>query len=261
MHRFPELACMIAAAQAGGAMLQQRFGNHGNVSLKSHPSDFQTAVEVAVERSIIAELRRSFPDCGILAEEEGNTAGVDGRTFVVDPLDGTNNFVLGIPFYSVSIALMSGGALQAGVVYNPSSNDTYTAVRGQGAHCGKIRLAVNRQDDLSHATLAYVCNYGNTTELESDFPRPFFAAGIKRLLTLWSPALDFCLLASGKIEAVVHHGSKLYDFAAGKLLAREAGARITLFTGAAETDDANPQFLATNNTAIHQRLVDLMART
>jgi len=251
---------LIAAARAGGELLQRRFGNHGQVKLKSGPADFQTEAEVAVEQVIMARLRKRYPRCAMLAEEDGQTDGTDGRTFIIDPLDGTNNFVLGIPFYSVSIALLRNGHLEAGVVYNPSNRATFTATRGGGAFCDGDPLAVNRQDQLRHATLAYVCHYGGSPEMESDFPRRFFAAGIKRMLTLWSPALDFCLLASGKIEAVVHHGSKLYDFAAGKLIAREAGAKITTFAGGQETSDTNDEFLATNGTALHERLVALLGR-
>ena len=216
---------LAAAAHAGGDILRRHFGNHVEVKVKSAAADFQTSADLASEAAILAILAQEFPSYNIHAEERGKIAKGSEFTFVVDPLDGTNNFVLGVPYFSVSIALLQRDRIIAAVVHQPMTGHTYTAQDGGGAFSDGTPIRVNQQSDLRHATLAYIAPYGNTPEVECDFPRPFFAAGIKRLLTFWSPALEFCLLASGKIEAVVHNGSEFYDFAACKLIGPGSGSK------------------------------------
>lgn len=250
---------LIAAAHAGGKMLEKYFGNHVDIKIKSMAADFQTTADLASEQAVVEVLQQAFPDYNLFAEEQGRIDRGSEYTLVVDPLDGTNNFVLGIPYFSVSIALMKRSTIIAAAVHHPIRGRTYHAVSGGGAFLNGKKISVNQQSDLKHSTLAYIANYGSTPEVECDFVRPFFAAGIKRLLTLWSPALEFGLLAEGKIEAVVCNGCEFYDYAAGKLIAREAGARITVLNGEPEPNDENKFFIASNGTAMHGQLAKILA--
>ncbi len=246
---------LVAAAHAGGEVLRQRFGNHGQVNRKSTAADVQTEADLQAERAILARLERALPDCNIIAEESGRRDRGSSRTIVLDPLDGTNNFVLGIPHFAVSIALLEGGRIHAAVVHQPILRQTYWASRGGGAFRDGQPIRVNRQSDMALSTFSQVYPYRVEREDVIERASRIWRLGGRRLLTVWSPALDFCLLASGKVEAVVHSGSEFYDYAAGKLIAREAGAKISALDGSPETSDRNTRFLASNGTAIHQRLI------
>lgn len=249
---------LIAAARAGGEVLRQRFGHHGQVTRKTTAADVQTEADVASERAILALLERDFPDCTIVAEESGRLERRSDRTILVDPLDGTNNYVLGIPHLAVSLALLEGDTLVAAVVHQPMLRQTYWASRGGGAYLDGHRIYVNQEAAVRQATVAQVYPYRITSAEVGARTDGLWQLGCRRVLLVWASALDFCLLASGKIEAVVHHGSEFYDYAAGKLIAREAGAKITTLTGASEADDHNLQFLASNGTAIHHRLISVL---
>lgn len=255
------ITTMIAAAHAGGKELSRYFGNHVDIKIKSMAADFQTSADLASEKAILDVFQPAYPNYNTFAEEQGRIDRGSEYTLVVDPLDGTNNFVLGIPYFSVSIALMKGPNIIAAVVHHPIRGHTYHALAGGGAFLNNQKIHVNQQGELSHATLAYVAYYGTKPEVECDFVRPFFAAGIKRLLTLWSPALEFGLLGEGKIEAVVCNGCEFYDYAAGKLIAREAGANITTLRGEPESSDENKFFIASNGTVIHEQLIKILARS
>ncbi|TSC77127.1 MAG: Inositol-1-monophosphatase (IMPase) (Inositol-1-phosphatase) (I-1-Pase) [Parcubacteria group bacterium Gr01-1014_31] len=252
------LSVMMKAALAGGRVLRRYFGKAIAVETKSTTADFRTDADLGSEKAVIRILEKAFPKYNIVSEEMGERGKGSEFTFVLDPLDGTNNFVLGIPFFSVSMCLISDHVIRAAVVYDPMRKRLFTAVRGGGAYCNGKKIRVNQQADLRHATLAYIAPYGNTPEVECDFVRPFFAAGIKRMLTLWTPALDFCMLAEGKIEAILHSGSEFYDYAAGRLIAKEAGAKMTTFQGDVNHSDEHRQFIASNGTQVHDRLLEIL---
>lgn len=251
---------LIAAAKAGGEILRRRFGNHGRVSRKSTAADVQTEADLEAERVILEELGRAFPDASIVAEESGRRDGSSRQTLVVDPLDGTNNFVLGIPHFAVSLALLEAGQLAAAVVHQPILRQTFWASRAGGAWQDGARLQVNQQGDVQQATVAQVYPYRVTSAEVGERTDGLWQLGCRRVLLAWAPALDFCLLASGKIEAIVHFGSEFYDYAAGKLIAREAGARVTTLDGKPESDDSNRLFVASNGTALHDQLIAVISR-
>lgn len=246
---------LIAAARAGGEVLRQRFGNHGQVNRKSTAADVQTEADLQAERAILARLELALPGCNIIAEESGRRDRGSTRTIVLDPLDGTNNFVLGIPHFAVSIALLDEGQLAAAVVHQPILGQTYWASRGGGAWRDGQPIRVNQQADVTLATFTQIYPYRAEREDVIEHTSRIWRLGCRRLLTVWSPALDFCLLASGRIEAVVHYGSEFYDYAAGKLIAREAGAKITTLDGQREPRDEHREFLASNGTGLHQQLL------
>lgn len=253
------LAHMVRAAEAGGEELRKLFGRSLKTTRKSTAADFYTEADLRSERQILTRLRRNFPRYNILSEEHGLIDRHSRYTFVVDPLDGTNNFVLGIPNFSVAIALFDGNKVTHAVVRQPVLCETYAAVRGAGASRNGRSLRVNRERRLSHATIAYSTRYATSVKREADTLRALLGLKVKRVLTNWAPEMDFCLLAEGRLEAIVSDRNELYDFAAGKLIAEEAGAICTDYNGQPLRHDRVPTFVAGNVSAIQSAVTKAVA--
>lgn len=254
----PFIKSMSIAAQAGGAVLKKYFGESLETIQKSTAADFKTKADIESETAILQVLTAAFPRFNILSEEAGVTDQGSEYTFVIDPLDGTNNFVLGVPNFSVSIGLIRNEELIAGVVFVPLLGHTYASAKGQGAFLNQLPLQVNRQSDWQNATINHICGYESDFNQELNLIRGLYAKQAKRISSNWSAAFDFCLLAAGRIEAVVNAESAIHDFAAGKLIAREAGALITDLEGNPETSDKNPHFVASNGTKLHHHLIEVI---
>ncbi len=247
---------LIKAARAGGAVLIKYFGKALNPVEKSTVWDFQTEADVGSEKEILKILRREFPNYNIHAEETGKIDNGAEFTFVIDPLDGTNNFVLGIPNFTVSIALLNKKEAVAGIVYQPILNQVYYAEKGKGAYLNNKKIKVSRITDSKKMTIAYNCGYKNSRNRVKDVLSHLTASNHKRILVNWSPAYDYCLLASGKIEAMLSDaGTELYDFGAGKLIALEAGGKIYNHRGGKDTDFRNDKFVLSNNNKIAQNVL------
>ncbi len=250
---------MIEAAKVGGLILNKYFGQSLEVSQKTNAADFKTKADLESEEAIIYALKKDFPDYSIYSEEEGSADNGSEYTFVIDPLDGTNNFVLGIPNFSVSIGLLFGKEIIAGVIYSPVIDNIYCAEKGKGAYCDGRKLKVSGETDIKRATICCNNDYKNYfTNKAQQVTIDLYAKETKRVMHNWSPTFDFCMLASGKAEAVINNNAELYDFSAGKLICREAGALITDFDGNPETDDTNRIFIASNSAPILKEILDVL---
>jgi myo-inositol-1(or 4)-monophosphatase len=249
---------MISAAKAGGAVLKNYFGESVEITQKSTVADFRTKADVESEDAVLAILEHEFPEYSIFSEEKGAVDKNSEYTFIIDPLDGTNNFVVGVPNFSVSIGLLQNDEIIAGVIYSPMIDNVYYAEKGSGAYFDGKRITVSTETDIKRATMCYNCSYETPAEEESRAMRGLYSLGGKRVMTNWSPTFDFCMLASGRIEGVVVDNCELYDFAAGKIIAREAGALITDRDGNPEASDKNQCFIISNGREIHKRLVAIM---
>ena len=246
---------IIKAAQAGGEVLRTYFGQSLVTAQKCTARDFKTKADTESEEAIIKLLETAFPTYSIFSEERGFMDKKSEYTFYIDPLDGTYNFVLGIPQFSVSIGLYKNKQAMMGVVHHPILNNTYSAMRGQGALLNGASIKVSNEVAFPKATVAYNCAWNTSEKYQHMLGIELGKRDFGRLTLMWSPALDLSLLAQGKIEAMMVHGSELYDFAAGKLIAREAGAKITDFAGAPERNDTNNEFIISNGPAIHDEVV------
>jgi myo-inositol-1(or 4)-monophosphatase len=253
----PDIQKMIAAARAGGAVLKNYFGQSLETIEKSMASDFRTKADLESEEAVLGMLIADFPDYNIYSEEMGRVDKHSDYTFVVDPLDGTNNFSLGIPNFSVSVGLMKGEELVAGVIYAPMIDQVFSAVKGQGAFQDGIRLHVSRESTMQRSTLSNCCSYSTPPPQATQRVKELYERGAKRVTNNWSPAFDFCLLANGRLEGMIVRDIELYDFAAGKLIALEAGATCTDFQGQPEPTDKNIRFVMSNGTAIHNILLEI----
>lgn len=248
---------LIQAVHAGGEALKKYFGKALNPVEKSTLWDFQTEADLESEKSILAVLKSAFPDYNIFSEEEGQINNNSEYTLIIDPLDGTNNFVLGMPTFTVSIGLMHKDTAIAGVVYQPILDQTFHAFAGKGAFLNNEAIRVSKITEHNKLTIAYNCNYKTDRLLVANLLKEFISSVHKRLLINWSPAFDFCLLASGRIESVITDNIELHDFAAAKLIAKEAGAKVVDFSGKEEVDFKNSRFVISNTDEVNSYVVGI----
>ena len=223
----PSALVALAAelARSAGAVLRDRPARL-DVDAKSTPTDIVTERDQAAERVILAALRDRRPDDAILAEETGSTAGSGRVTWVVDPLDGTVNYLYDIPQYAVSIAARVGDDEVAGVVYDVSRDQMYAATRGGGATCDGRPLQVASQRDPAFALTATGFSYAATTRAAQAHVLRTVLPRVRDIRRLGSAALDLCAVAAGRVDAYYELGMQPWDWAAGCLIAREAGARV-----------------------------------
>jgi len=234
----PAVNIMVKAARAGGNELLRHITRLDALNVvEKERLDYASEVDEKAEVAIVKELRRAYPECAILGEEGGlqKGRGEGGRaTFVIDPLDGTSNYLRGIPHYCVSIALVENGEPQHGVIFDPLRNELFTASRGSGAVLNDHRIRVSERRDLAGAMLATGfpprerARAGAQLDCIRDLLRE--AQDIRRT---GSAALDLAYVACGRFDGYFEAGVKPWDIAAGVLLVREAGGRVTDYRGAA----------------------------
>jgi myo-inositol-1(or 4)-monophosphatase len=253
-----ELQKIISAAVKGGRAIKKYFNKVSTVKTKSTRADIQTIADLEAEKIVLKILSKEFPKYSILSEESGEKNKESENILIVDPLDGTNNFVLGIPYFSVSIALLKNKTFVLGVVYNPILNQLYFAKKGGGAFFNNKKLHVNKETQIENATVAYLTGYLTPKKINDNLITSLDCLGVKRVLINWSPALDFCALAAGKIEAIINYKNEIYHYAAGKLIAKEAGALITNFQGKEEREERNNVFLVSNGSKIHREILRIL---
>ncbi|MEJ2425776.1 MAG: inositol monophosphatase family protein [Candidatus Thiodiazotropha sp.] len=237
----PMVTIAVRAAREAGRIITRSFERLDRLTIADKGNnDFVTEVDRNAEAAIIDVLRSKYPHHAILAEESGQHQG-DEYQWVIDPLDGTTNYLHGFPQFAVSIALKVKGRLEAGVVYDPVHEEMFTASRGDGALLNDRKIRVSPRKGLNGALLGtgipyrdfrYIDNYlGMMRDLLKD------SAGVRRP---GSAALDFAYLAAGRIDGFWELGLSEWDFAAGALLVREAGGLVTDIGG-------GERFLETGN--------------
>jgi myo-inositol-1(or 4)-monophosphatase len=220
-----------AARSAGNVILRYMNRIDGLHVVEKQQWDFVSEVDKLAEAEIIKELRRAYPDHAILAEESGQT-GKGPLTWVIDPLDGTHNYLRGIPHFSVSIALLDKGVPIHAVVFDPLRDELYTASKGDGAYLNDRRMRVGKRENLGGAMIATGFPYRQRAHLDAqlDMTRAILgqAEDIRRS---GSAALDLAYVAAGRYDGYFEIGLKPWDVAAGVLLVHEAGGRYCDFAG------------------------------
>src|SRR5215470_6024299 len=234
MLRSALLNVMIQAARKAARSLKRDFGEveHLQVSLKG-PANFVCAADRRAEQILYDELTKARPGYGFIGEEGGRREGADRtHTWIVDPLDGTSNFLHGIPQFAVSIALEREGTIVAGVIYNPANDELFTAERGKGAFLDGHRLRVAARQRLVDAVIA--CGLPHHGKGDLALFRAEFAAiqdKIAGLRRFGAAALDLAWVAAGRLDGYWERGLSPWDMAAGIALVREAGGFITDLDG------------------------------
>ena len=245
------------AARAGGKVLLDWMGRF-SVREKG-PADLVTEADEASQATIRTIVLDAFPDHAFLAEE-GNAPAPrrgSGYRWIVDPLDGTTNYVHGLPHFAVSIGLEHGGEMLAGVVFDPLANECFSAAAGQGAFCAGKRLRVSAAHDVSQALVAIGLPTGvraDSKEIRTMTNLITRSQGMRRM---GSTALNLSYVAAGRLDACWCTGAKAWDVAAGVLLVREAGGQVSAADGG-RLDIDRPDFLASATLELHQQLLAIL---
>ena len=259
MLRSALLNVMVQAATKAGRALKRDFGEveRLQVSVKG-PGNFVTAADHRAEETLKQELSRARPGYSFLGEESGLTTGTDGtHTWIVDPLDGTTNFLHGIPQFCISIGLQRTDTIVAGVIYNPVTDELFTAERGRGAFLNDRRLRVAGRTHLSDAVVACGLPHIGRGDLEL-FRREFSTvqgqvAGLRRF---GAAALDLAYIAAGRFDAYWERDLSPWDVAAGILLVREAGGFASDING--KDNILTTGSVIAGNDAMHRGLLGLL---
>ncbi len=257
MARSALMNVMIQAVMKAGRSLARDFGEVQNlqVSLKG-PGDYVSQADHRAEKILREELERVRPGYGFLMEESGAIEGSDNQhRWIVDPLDGTTNFLHGIPVFSVSVALERQGELVAGVVHNPAMDELYTAEKGAGAFLNdrRIRVSARRylEDSVIGTGIPHIARGNHPSYLRDIAPIMSRSAGIRRL---GSAALDLAYVAAGRFDGFWEEGLAAWDVAAGMVLVREAGGFVTDSNGGKDALEGGS--IVAGNEPVHKALLD-----
>ncbi|MGA6924306.1 MAG: inositol monophosphatase family protein [Desulfosarcina sp.] len=245
----------IAAACEGGKVLRKHFGNLRSIRKKG-AIDLVTDADVQSEAVIIDTIARTFPGHGILAEESGARAGTGGR-WIIDPLDGTTNFAHNLPLFCVSIAFAVEEDILAGFVLAPLLEELFVGVKNQGAQLNGTPISVSTTPTLADSLLVTGFPYDHRAGFDDMINR--FARGLtatQGVRRLGSAALDLCYVANGRFDGFWEQHLKPWDTAAGTIVAAEAGARTTVFSGAPYAIDQDE--IVSTNGIIHHELLNLL---
>jgi len=252
----------VKAARAAGAIINRAALDVEAVRVSQKAvNDFVTEIDHASEDIIIETLLSAYPGHGIWAEETGRERGAKDSEFVwiIDPLDGTTNFIHGFPVYCISIALAVRGKVEQAVIYDPSRNDLFTATKGRGAYMNDRRIRVSKRSDLSQCLIST----GFPFRKDDDFSKYLAmmsevmqrTAGIRRP---GAAALDLAYVAAGFADGFFETGLSPWDVAAGSLLVTEAGGLVGNLTG--EADFLEQRECLAGNPKVYGQLVNLLGR-
>jgi myo-inositol-1(or 4)-monophosphatase len=250
---------MIDAARKAGRGLARDFGELGELQVsKKGVGDYVSAADLKAEQVLVDELNKARPGYGFLAEERGAVEGTDKtHRWIIDPLDGTTNFLHAIPHFAVNVALERDGAIVAGVTYNPASGDIFWSEKGKGAYLNDKRLRVAARQNLLDSILAtgipFAGKPGHAQFLKELHQVSQRVSGVRRF---GSAALDLAWVAAGRYDAYWERNLKPWDVAAGLLMVTEAGGKVS---GIADDEDAIASGnLCAANLDLHPQLLQLL---
>src|SRR4051812_13500200 len=258
----PMLNTAVKAARAAGAIINRAALDVEAVRVsQKQVNDFVTEVDHASEQVVIETLLTAYPDHGILAEESGQQHGRQGadNVWIIDPLDGTTNFIHGFPVYCVSIALSVRGRIEQAVIYDPTRNDLFTATKGRGAYMNERRIRVSKRTDLRQCLVATGFpfrpgdNFNLYLRAMADVMQR--TAGLRRP---GAAALDLAYVAAGFTDGFFETGLSPWDVAAGSLLVTEAGGLIGNFTG--ESNFLEQKECVAGNPKVYGQLVAILGK-
>ncbi len=258
MHPFLNVA--VKAARRAGQIINRAALEIDNLQVaRKGQSDYVTQIDRAAEDAIKEVLLEAYPTHGILAEETGKTPGKSEFEWIIDPLDGTTNFIHGFPQYAISIALAQDGQLAHGVIYDPNRNELFTASKGRGAFFNDRRIRVSRCDRLTDALIgtgfpyrvfdrvdAYIGAFRELTEKTAGMRRPGAAS------------LDLAYVAAGRLDGFWEFGLSPWDMAAGVLMIQEAGGFVTDLNG--DSDYLNTGDVVAGAPKVHAPLLQIVQK-
>jgi fructose-1,6-bisphosphatase/inositol monophosphatase family enzyme len=229
-----ELTQVALEVAAGAAHVLSQFSvaTLEHVTTKSSPTDLVSEADRASEDYIVSELRRVRPDDSVAGEEGASYEGTSGVSWVADPLDGTTNFLFGIPAYSVSLAALRDGRSVVGVVVDPSRGETWSATLGRGAWCNDVACHVaSGRSELATALVATGFGYRREHRVEQAQVLSRLLPAVRDIRRFGSAALDLCWVAGGRYDAYYESHLNEWDWAAGRVICQEAGGELTMLPG------------------------------
>ncbi len=239
-----DLEMAIEAAKEAGKIVKENFTRPKNITEKGI-NDFLTETDTEAEKIIIEKLKQT--GYSILGEETGELDNKSTKKWIIDPLDGTTNFIRGIPFFAVSIALLENDKnLILGVVYDPILDECYWAERNEGAYMNSKKIAVNDKGSFNSSRI--ILDYNRSKKSRKDYIETLAKIMKNETLsvtTYGSTALELCYVSKGSAEAFMSCGDRIYDYAGGLIIAKEAGAEISDWEGTS-WDNSSSYVLATN---------------
>lgn len=241
-------------AKNAGSLVKKHFEQKlDKIKKDEEGRDFVTKADLELEKLIINNIKKEFPDHNILAEESNSLVSPSGFTWIIDPLDGTTNFSRNLPFFTISIALAKNDKVILGVVYNPINDELFYAEKGNGAFLNLKRIIVSKNNSLSQSIISQSFDYSNEKRKDNiqNIQKIFFLIDGFRLLH--STALELCYVASGRYDGYIISSANPWDIAAGALIVEEAGGSVTKFNGA-QWELMRPRIVATNGL-IHEELL------
>ena len=254
----------IQAARRAGDIAVRALSRLDQLEIRAKArNDYVTQVDQAAEQAILESIRKRYPDHAFLAEESGHSAshapGDNEFLWIVDPLDGTTNFLHGFPTFSVSIALRRKDILEVGVVYDPCRQELFTAMRGRGAQLDGKRIRVSERTELEGTLIGTGFPYRSNTRWMKTYLQMLgsvmeVTAGVRRP---GSAALDLSYVAAGRLDGFFEFGLEIWDTAAGTLMIQEAGGIVTNLTG--KTSHLESGDVLAGSPKVHDALRDLLA--
>lgn len=226
--REPILNIAVDAARAAGTLINRAQKRLDTVKIiEKRPNDFVTEVDQRVEQEIMSIVRKAYPSHGFLAEESGDSPG-DDYVWIIDPIDGTRNFIHGFPHFAVSIAVMHKKKIEYGVIYDPNRDELFTSVRGKGAYLNDRRIRVSDRKHLEECLLGTGFAYRHDSD-DDTMPKQIFESlmpicgDVRRA---GAATLDLAYVACGRLDGFWEIGLKIWDIAAGILMIKEAGGMV-----------------------------------
>ena len=221
------LSLGVRVAHEAGALLLERFGKVRAVATKSSPTDLVSEADRESEDLIIRLIRSERPDDGIVSEEGGRERGTSGLRWVIDPLDGTVNYLFGLPIWAVSIAVNDDLGGLAGVVFDPCRKETFSALRGSGARLNGVAIGVSDRDDLGTAMIGTGFSYDAEARAAQARRIPSLLPLVRDIRRAGSAALDLAWVSCGRLDGFFEAPMQVWDRAAGEVLVREGGGVVT----------------------------------
>ncbi len=241
----------LEAARAGARVIRERYGLAKEVRVKEESRTLVTDTDIAAEAAILKVLKK-YSGYSILSEESGLTGPEEGPRWIVDPLDGTSNFARSLPLFTVSVALVEGAEVYAGAIIDPVHQNEYFASKGGGAFCNNQSLCVKKP---GKSVFSLFLNHGHQSRDKMRYAEVNARlAADYNIRKLGTTALELCYVAEGGADGFVCSGDEIWDFAAGVLIAAEAGCVFTDWQG--NPWDGKSDFLLVARPGIHQNLIE-----
>jgi myo-inositol-1(or 4)-monophosphatase len=257
----PIMTVMIRAAEKAGRNLTRDFGEVENLQVsRKGPADFVTAADKRAEEIIFEELKNARPSYSFLMEESGEVKGQDTENrWIIDPLDGTHNFMHGLPHWCVSIALESKGRIEAGVVYDPIKEEIFRAERSSGAFVNGKRIRVSGRNQLESACIGFGSAHMDKEKQAKYIAELNAVSNVSPMVRRFGAgALDLCYVAAGRLDGYWERGLKPWDVAAGMLITKEAGGFVTSID-----DESNVTYsgnLVSGNASVYKDLRSILRK-